>query len=72
MTDIQTEDESEYDRVFAEIEREEKMKIATHGDLVRALKDLIGWMPGRAAWHTDAPIEAVERARAALRKAGAL
>lgn len=35
-------------------------------ELVAALRELIGWVPGRAAWHTDASLKAVERARAVL------
>ena len=31
-------------------------------ELVGALQELIGWVPGRQAWHTDAPEKAVERA----------
>lgn len=38
-------------------------------DLLAALKDLIGWMPGRVSWHTDEPIKAVERAKTAIAKA---
>lgn len=43
--------------------------IAAAPELLSALKDIIGWVPGAAAWHTDAPIKAVERARAAIDKA---
>lgn len=39
------------------------------GELVEALESVIGWFPGPSAWHTDAPIKAVERARAVLAKA---
>lgn len=45
-----------------------------HGEkaeLRNALKNLIGWVPA-SGWHTDAPIKAVECARAALAKAGVL
>lgn len=39
-------------------------------DLMRqaaeALVEVIGWVPGRKVWHTDAPAQAVERARAVL------
>ena len=38
-------------------------------DLLDALRDVISWVPGAGAWHTDAPIKAVERARAAIAKA---
>lgn len=38
-------------------------------ELIEALEALVGWMPGPAAWHTDAPTKAVERARAVLAKA---
>lgn len=40
-------------------------------ELLEALQDVIGWIPGRTAWHTDAPVQAVERARAAIAKATA-
>jgi hypothetical protein len=45
--------------------------IAAAPDLLEALRDVIGWVPGGAAemWHTDAPTKAVERARAAIAKA---
>lgn len=43
--------------------------IAAAPELLSALKDIIGWVPGAASWHTDAPIKAVERARAAIAKA---
>lgn len=38
-------------------------------ELFEALVDVLGWFPGRQAWHTDEPIKAVERARAAISKA---
>lgn len=38
-------------------------------ELLGALVDVLGWVPGMAAWHTDAPMKAVERARAAISKA---
>lgn len=38
-------------------------------ELLEALVDVLGWFPGRQAWHTDEPIKAVERARAAISKA---
>ncbi|HEV2594157.1 MAG TPA: hypothetical protein VGU01_03020 [Sphingomicrobium sp.] len=38
-------------------------------DLLGALRDLIGWVPGPAHWHTDACPKAVERAVAAIAKA---
>jgi len=38
-------------------------------ELLEALVDVLGWFPGRAAWHTDEPMKAVERARAAISKA---
>lgn len=38
-------------------------------DLLAALQDVIGWVPGASAWHTDAPLKSVERARAAIAKA---
>jgi len=37
-------------------------------ELLEALVDVLGWFPGRAAWHTDEPMKAVERARAAISK----
>jgi hypothetical protein len=43
--------------------------IAAAPDLLEALRDVIGWVPGPASWHTGAPAKAVERARAALSKA---
>jgi hypothetical protein len=43
--------------------------IAAAPELLAALIDVIGWVPRREAWHTDAPIEAVDRARAAIQKA---
>ena len=41
---------------------------AANAELAKALQDVIGWVPGRAAWHTNEPIKAAERARAALTK----
>ena len=35
-------------------------------DLFEALEGVIGWVPGRHAFHTDAAEKAVERARAVL------
>lgn len=43
--------------------------IAAAPDLLAALIDVIGWVPGAAAWHTDAPLKAVDKARAAIAKA---
>jgi hypothetical protein len=43
--------------------------IAAAPDLLAALINIIGWVPGREKWHTDAPIQAVESARAAIAKA---
>lgn len=43
--------------------------IAAAPDLLEALRDLMGWIPGEAHWHTKAPSEALERARAAIAKA---
>jgi hypothetical protein len=37
-------------------------------ELVEALEGVIGWVPGRHAFHTDAAEKAVERARAVLAK----
>lgn len=38
-------------------------------ELLEALVDLIGWVPGANSWHTDGPVNAVERARVAIAKA---
>ncbi|HDS1140228.1 TPA: hypothetical protein QDZ75_004306 [Stenotrophomonas maltophilia] len=43
--------------------------IAAAPELLEALKDLIGWVPGGVHFHTDAPQRAVERASAAIAKA---
>ncbi|EKT4443986.1 hypothetical protein [Stenotrophomonas maltophilia] len=43
--------------------------IAAAPELLEALKDLIGWVPGGVHFHTDAPQKAVERASAAIAKA---
>ena len=43
--------------------------IAAAPDLLEALINIISWVPGREKWHTDAPIDAVEKARAAIAKA---
>jgi len=43
--------------------------IAAAPELLDALRDVISWVPGASSWHTDAPIKAVERARAAIAKA---
>ena len=43
--------------------------IAAAPELLTALQSVIGWVPGRSAWHTDAPEKAVEQARAAIAKA---
>lgn len=40
-----------------------------HFDLIAAVRDLIGWVPGPAHWHTDAAQKAVDRAIAAIAKA---
>ena len=43
--------------------------IAAAPDLLAALTDVIGWVPGGIAFHTNAAFAAVERARAAIAKA---
>lgn len=43
--------------------------IAAAPELLEALRDLIGWVPGPKHWHTDACPKAVERAVAAIAKA---
>ena len=43
--------------------------IASAPELLAALKDVMGWVPGPASWHTDEPMKALERARAAIEKA---
>lgn len=52
----------------AEIEANARL-IAAAPELLEALKDLIGWVPGGVHFHTDAPQKAVERASAAIAKA---
>ena len=53
----------------AEETRANAALIAAAPDLLEALRDLIGWVPGPAHWHTDACPKAVERAVAAIAKA---
>lgn len=43
--------------------------IAAAPELLAALRDVIGWVPGAVAWHTVAPLKAVEQARMAIFKA---
>lgn len=43
--------------------------IAAAPELYASLAELVSWMPGPLAWHFDAPIKAVERAREVLAKA---
>lgn len=43
--------------------------IAAAPDLLAALRDVISWVPGATAWHTDAPLKAVENARTVIAKA---
>lgn len=43
--------------------------IAAAPDLLAALRDIIGWVPGPSNWHTNAAQKAVERAIAAMEKA---
>lgn len=38
-------------------------------ELIDCLQELIGWIPGEAHFHTDAPQKAVDRARAAIERA---
>ena len=39
-----------------------------NAELAAALEDVIGWIPGRAGFHTDEPSNARARARGALTK----
>ena len=43
--------------------------IAAAPELLAALRDVIGWIPGSSAWHTDAARKSVENARAVLAQA---
>lgn len=43
--------------------------IASAPELLEALSELIGWVPGPESWHTDAAEKAVAKARAAIAKA---
>ena len=43
--------------------------IAAAPELLAALKDVVGWVPGSSAFFTDGSSAAVERARAAIAKA---
>lgn len=43
--------------------------IAAAPELLAALLDVLGWIPNGGAWHTDAPMKSIARAREALRKA---
>lgn len=40
-------------------------------ELAAALRDVIGWVPGREVWHTNAAEDAVTRARSLLAKVSA-
>lgn len=55
------------------ISKEEQIAVArlmvSAPELLAALRDVISWVPGATAWHTDAPLKAVENARAAIAKA---
>lgn len=42
--------------------------IQQRDELMECLADVIGWIPGDSAWHTNAPRHSVERARALLAK----
>lgn len=42
--------------------------IQQRDELIECLADVIGWVPGDSAWHTNAPRHSVERARALLTK----
>lgn len=39
------------------------------GELVEALENLLGWVPGRDVWGNDEYIKAVKRARTVIAKA---
>jgi len=52
------------DKTFELLVRERE----TTKELARALRNVIGWVPGREVWHTDAPEDAVLTARALLSK----
>ncbi|CAB3784603.1 hypothetical protein [Pararobbsia alpina] len=56
--------------VLAELawQRRAEIEARHQKELVEALTELVGWVPGRAGWHTDAPLKAVERAREVLAK----
>jgi len=41
-------------------------------NLAVAAKDLIGWVPGRARWHTDATTASIHRTREAIEAAEAV
>ena len=43
--------------------------IASAPELLESLIDVLGWIPNGGPWHTDAPMKAVERARAVIAKA---
>jgi hypothetical protein len=43
--------------------------IAAAPDLLATLRDVLGWIPDGGAWHTDAPMQSVAKARAAISKA---
>ena len=43
--------------------------MASAPELLAALKDVVGWVPGSSAFFTDGSSAAVERARAAIAKA---
>lgn len=56
-----------YAREVAEREAD-KALIADAPELLAALRDVIGWVPGRAHWHTDAAQKSVVRASALIAK----
>lgn len=51
---------------FVEYLRETKQQ---RDELLSSLRDVVGWVPGREKWHSDEPIKAVSRARAAIANA---
>lgn len=55
--------------VTAEEARQVGLKCAAAPDLLAALEEVIRWVPGQKSWHTDGAAKAVERARAAIKKA---
>lgn len=55
---------------FATVDNESDARlISAAPELLAALKDVVGWVPGSSAFFTDGSSAAVERARAAIAKA---